>query len=188
MSLSFDEFRATIRRYGKIPPREMASQEDQAKDGFRSKAISDEDLRVIFNRVDDSGDGEIQIEEFKDWLDEQPSDEYQKFERSIAVSGKTRNIRVKAIDKNELKRIWKLWDANRSGVLSLAELDKSIVNDPPSGWSGFEKADPSLIIAFSYADDDWSGEVAFAEFEGLMKNVVFCELKGAALLATQHAC
>jgi Ca2+-binding EF-hand superfamily protein len=98
MSLSFDEFRATIRRYGKIPPRELASQAEQDREGFKSKAITDEDLRTIFNRVDDSQDGEIQIEEFKDWLDEQPSDEYQKFERSTAPGGKTRNIRVRSLE------------------------------------------------------------------------------------------
>ena len=72
-----------------------------------------------------------------------------------------------------IQRLWKAWDANRSGAMSLAELDKCIVEDAPPGWSGFEKADQSLIIAFSYADDDWSGEVSWPEFEGLMKNVVF---------------
>ena len=185
LSLSFDEFRSIIRRYGKIPPREMASQAVQDAPGFKSKSISDEDLRTIFNRVDRSQDGEIQMEEFIDWLEQPPSEEYQKFERSISAGAKTRNIRVASLEPqtrdrdglpgkgSELRRIWKVWDSNRSGVLSLAELDKAIVNEPPAGWSGFQEKDPSLIIAFSYADDDWSGEVSFAEFEGLMKNVVF---------------
>lgn len=185
LSLSFDEFRSIIRRYGKIPPREMTSQAVQDQPGFKSKSISDEDLRTIFNRVDRSNDGEIQMDEFIKWLEEQPSEEFQKFERSASAGAKTRNIRVASLEPktrdrdglpgkgSELKRIWKAWDANRSGAMSLAELDKFIVDDPPAGWSGFQPKDESLIIAFSYADDDWSGEVSFAEFEGLMKNVVF---------------
>ena len=101
LSLSFDEFRSIIRRYGKIPPREMASQAVQDAPGFKSKSISDEDLRTIFNRVDagwrdtdgrvhGSQDGEIQMEEFIEWLEQPPSEEYQKFERSISAGAKTR--------------------------------------------------------------------------------------------------
>ena len=162
MSLSFDEFRAMIRRYGKVPPR-------------GATGVTDEDLREVFAHVDKSYDGEIQIDEFKDFLNDAPSKEMQEYNRKLANAGESRNLRVKELARDDIKRLWRKWDGNHSGVLSLAEVDKAMKYDPPPGWKGFDTrmASKALILAFNYADDDWSGEVGWSEFEGLLKNILY---------------
>jgi len=53
-SLEFDEFRSALRRDAKIKPQD----------------VSDRDLLTVFNAVDDDGGGEVEIDEFVEWLEE----------------------------------------------------------------------------------------------------------------------
>eukprot|EP01047_Picozoa_sp_COSAG01_P021514 COSAG01_NODE_1250_length_11058_cov_35.299845_4_plen_428_part_00 len=71
-------------------------------------------------------------------------------------------------DKVERARLFKEWDENGSGNLSLAELDKQIV----FLWPQFNNK-KALLRAFAAADVDGSGYITRKEFRLLLKYIVF---------------
>ena len=169
-SLAFEEFVAVMRRYGKIPP--------PHKGRSGPKRVSDNELHAIFRRVCKEGnrrdDGELSPAQFESFLQEPPSRDLRAWRGAAASHTKApkQKLRVRALGRSELEKLWWAYDWNQNRKLSLAEIDKAIRCHPPVGWAGFENK-KALLLAFRAADIDWSGYITRREFEKLLKYVVY---------------
>jgi Ca2+-binding EF-hand superfamily protein len=159
-TLDFREFKAILRRYGKVGP----------------KTLTDQDLVEVFKLVDTDADNQIDPDDFEQFLLAPPSELLVNWQKS--QGGGTRGggvdvqMQVRAIGRQGRDKLWSTYDWNTNGKLSNAEIDKGFRCHPPQGWVGLDNK-KALLLAFKAADKDWSGYVTRKEFNKLLKYVVF---------------
>mmetsp|Transcript_12701 Transcript_12701/g.21548 ORF Transcript_12701/g.21548 Transcript_12701/m.21548 type:complete len:171 (-) Transcript_12701:282-794(-) len=104
---------------------------------------TDDEIQAMINSVDDNGDGEIDFDEFL-----------------VLMSAKKKN--GKDDPDKELKDAFKVFDADGSGTISRAELQKLMKS------LGQNLSDAELGAMMDEVDTDKSGEIDFAEFKSMM--------------------
>jgi hypothetical protein len=78
------------------------------------------------------------------------------------------------LDDFAVRQLWRSWDWNGSGRLSLAEIQKALLQSPPRAWgrercAAISKA--ALQAAYAIADTDYAGFIERNEFPGLLQEL-----------------
>ena len=165
--LDWKQFRRALRVSGKITP----------------SVVSDADLKKVFEFVDTDGNGSISAEELNAYVQSGPGEGLQEWRQEKAVEKAKVNAKqsvvaglaqshVCALDEREVSALWSRYDGNGTGKMSLAELDKGLKEHPPAGWEGMYHK-KSIALAMKIADVDWSGYIRRAEFDLLLRCVVY---------------
>ncbi|RHZ75533.1 hypothetical protein Glove_213g44 [Diversispora epigaea] len=68
------------------------------------------------------------------------------------------------IDKAEVKKVWDAFDYNGNGILSLAEIDRAVIELYPQ----LAKDKPAIMRAYKAADTSKDGFIDFNEFGRLL--------------------
>ncbi|PRP87852.1 hypothetical protein PROFUN_04326 [Planoprotostelium fungivorum] len=83
----------------------------------------------------------------------------------VRQNNNNNNNMAKELSKEELKSLWNRFDYNGNGKLSLAEIDKAVIEVYPD----LGKDKPALIRAYKAADTSGDGFIEKGEFAKLMK-------------------
>ena len=123
--------------------------------------LSDEDLRKSMAQIDENGNGDLEFEEFVQWLSEASAhgDEFAMLKSRIRAQG-TRPLSNEQID--QLRDVFKHFDSDGSGSIDVDEL--GLVFEA----MGQTLTKEELKALMDQVDDDGSGEMEFDEFLLLM--------------------
>lgn len=127
--------------------------------------ISDEQLRVSIDRVDENGNGELEFEEFLQWLAnvndnaDGGGDEFAVLKSKIRAQG-ARPLTSRQIE--QFRAVFLHFDTDGSGTIDIEELGNVFEA------MGQSLSTEELQSVLRHADDDGSGEIDFDEFLLLM--------------------
>jgi Ca2+-binding EF-hand superfamily protein len=127
--------------------------------------ISDEQLRISIERVDDNGNGELEFDEFLQWLAnvndnvDGEGDEFAVLKSKIRAQG-ARPLTSRQIE--QFRTVFHHFDTDGSGTIDVEELGNVFEA------MGQSLTTEELQSILKHADDDGSGEIDFDEFLMLM--------------------
>ena len=87
---------------------------------------------------------------------------------AVQIEHSARRLNPAAMDDDAMLVVFRQWDVNGNGHLSLAEIDKAVVEQFP--WYGHKAA---LMRAYKAADADGNGWIGQREFRKLLHFVVY---------------
>lgn len=80
-------------------------------------------------------------------------------------------LKPRQFTNSELSELWKQYDANANGLVSLGEIDRFVCKQYP--MYNIDHYKPALVRAYKFADKDNSGLISSDEFRALIRSLSF---------------